>query len=428
MSLSEVPAKISVVIPTYNRCDLLEKTLQQLTRQRLPAGEFEVIVSDDGSSDATAAVAESFSGRLQLKYTFQQDLGFRAGTARNAGARLATAPVLAFLDTGSMVGPDFLHHHLAEHGDQATRRVVVGYAYGWNPREPMPGLEDVLRQFAPEDAVARFRDDPAFQDERHEPFLECDFDLTRRVVPWSLFYSLNVSVQAADFWAVGGFDEQFCGWGFEDIELGFRLFRHGLSFWAARDAWVVEWPHERHHVEVNLKEAMVNLGRFLRKHPEPAVELLWLAAQTKLWSCENYYAELGAWCRQISGMDVADELSAASGQIPRGDRVAVIGSGGSIPASLTDAIVMDFDKELLDQALATGRHHGHHVVGLRTPLADQSVDQVIITSRLAGLWGDWGGDLLAEAHRIGRNVRTFEQAGTLQRRGGREVPPSGPAG
>lgn len=370
-----------------------------------------MIVSDDGSSDATAAVTEAFSKRLRLRYTFQEDLGFRAGAARNAGARLATAPVLLFIDCGCLVGPDFLRHHLAEHGDQTSRRAVIGYAYGWNPMTPMYGLEEMLLQSAPEDVVAGFRDDPAFQDERHKALLECDFDLTRRIIPWILFYSLNVSVQAADFWAVGGFDEQFCGWGFEDIELGFRLFRHGLSFRVTRDAWIVEWPHERQHVEVNLKEAMVNLERFLQKHPEPAVELLWLAAQSNLWVCENYYQELAAWRREIRDMDVADELSAAMQQIPRGDRVAVIGCGGRIPPSLTDAIVMDFDMELLDRALTSGCHDGYHAVGLRTPLADQSVDTVIITSRLAGLWEHWGHDLLAEGHRIGRDVRTFEQAG-----------------
>jgi hypothetical protein len=240
--------------------------------------------------------------------------------------------------------------------------------------------------------------------------MECDFDLTRRIFPWTLFYSLNVSVQAADFWAVGGFDEQFRGWGFEDIELGFRLFRHGLSFRATRDAWIVEWPHERLHVGVNLREAMVNLERFLRKHPEPAVELLWLASQSNLWVCENYHQELAAWSRDVRSVDVSDELSAAMQQISRGERVAVIGCGGRIPPSLRDAIVMDFDRALLDQALAGGCPYGYHVAGLRTPLADQSIDTVIITSRLAGLWERWGHELLWEGHRIGRNVRTFRQA------------------
>jgi hypothetical protein len=55
-------------------CDALER----LTLQRLSASEFEVIVADDGSSDATKAVAKSFSGRLRMKYHLQEDLGFRA--------------------------------------------------------------------------------------------------------------------------------------------------------------------------------------------------------------------------------------------------------------------------------------------------------------------------------------------------------------
>jgi glycosyltransferase involved in cell wall biosynthesis len=74
-----------------------------------------VIVGDDGSSDETAEVVRSFGQRLRMCYHFQEDLGFRAGAARNAGARLASAPVLAFLDTGSLASADFVRAHCEAH-------------------------------------------------------------------------------------------------------------------------------------------------------------------------------------------------------------------------------------------------------------------------------------------------------------------------
>src|SRR5579871_3703434 len=102
------PPGISVVIPTYNRREQLRRTLDSLVAQRFPAAGFEVVVADDGSSDGTGDMVRSFEDRLAVRYWFQEDLGFRAAAARNAGARLATAPILAFLDAGTIAGPDFV--------------------------------------------------------------------------------------------------------------------------------------------------------------------------------------------------------------------------------------------------------------------------------------------------------------------------------
>lgn len=412
-SSNDASIKVSVVIPTYNRCDLLGKTLSQFTRQRMPVDEFEIIVADDGSSDDTKAVTESFSGRLQMKYTYQEDLGFRAGTARNSGARLAAAPVLVFADTGTMAGPDFLRHHLAAHGEGDTSgHTVLGYAYGWNPAlpAPLPGLVDALSTLPAEEVVERFKGNPDFRDYRHAYLEEEDFDLSRHLLPWPMLLSLNFSVPTADYWAVGGFDEEFRGWGFEDLELGHRLFRRGLSFRMSRDAWVVEWPHGRDRAE-NLEEAAVNIERFLHKHRDPSVEILWYALRkTILWNANLHYSELTAWRDQARGMDAEAELAEAARRITPGDRVAVVGCGGRVPESLAGATLMDFDEDLLRQALAPGRNTGQHAIGLWTPLPDKSVDTVIITSRLTGLWERMGDDLMAEARRIGREVYAPAQA------------------
>jgi len=61
----------------------------------------------------------------------------------------------------------------------------------------------------------------------------------------------------------------------------------------------------------------------------------------------------------------------------------------------------------VDAATRDGRHSGRHAIGLRTTLPDQSVDRVLITSRLAGLWPRWGAEILAEARRIGRKVEVL---------------------
>jgi glycosyltransferase involved in cell wall biosynthesis len=395
--------RISVVVPTYNRSELLRRTLTELTRQSVAPDEFEVIVSDDGSTDDTEAVVKGFADRLRIAYTFQEDLGFRAGTARNAGARMAGAPLLVFLDSGARAGPGFLHHHARAHA-APRRRMCLGYAYGYNPEEPMEGIDEVLDQHTPEQIVAHFAGTPAFHDLRHDELLPVDFDLNRRTLPWSLSWTINASVMAEDFWAVGGFDDRFVGWGAEDLELAYRLHLAGLDFHYDRDAWVIETPHE-HDWEILDKTFLANMGRFLGKHRQPQIEIgLRLVATLTFGQWEQRCAELAGWVRRARDREVAGEIGAALRDSGPGDRIAVLGCGGSIPADLPPAVVMDFDRGLLDAALADGRHAGHHAIGLVTPLSDQSVDTVVLTSRLAGPRERWNDDLLAEAHRIGRRV------------------------
>jgi hypothetical protein len=402
--------KISVVIPTYNDCALLRESMLSLARQRMSPAEFEVVVADDGSSDETAAVVESFSDRLRLKYCFQEDLGHRVAEVRNAGARLAAAPVLSFLDTGTLAGPDYLRHHLeALAAGGSTRRAVLGYAYGYRHRDPTPDLAKLLARWPVEELVHRHGDDPAFWDERHGELRKCDFDLSRRAVPWQFCWSLSCSVWADDFWEVGGFDEEFRSWGIEDLELGYRLWKRGVSMVITRDGWVVESPQERDMAAL-WRSASENMRRLHRKHPGPLTELGWaLISSYRYWEWDSAYQRLVAWTRAARDLDVSPELRGAARDIRTGERVAVFGCGATVPAAVAPAVLFDFDSDLLGRALAGGRHTGYHRVGLRTPLPDQSVDVAIITSRLAGVWDSLGGDLLAEAHRVGRRVRTANQ-------------------
>src|SRR6185437_9620708 len=79
----------SVIVPTYNRSALLRRTLASLERQRTGGVAFEVVVADDGSADDSRSVVAQFAERLEVRYVFQEDQGYRAAAARNGGARIA---------------------------------------------------------------------------------------------------------------------------------------------------------------------------------------------------------------------------------------------------------------------------------------------------------------------------------------------------
>lgn len=88
---------ISVIIPTYNRAESLERALDSVVRQTLSCDE--IIVIDDGSTDETNGITERFSEncKIPVKYFFQNNQG--PASARNNGIRRAQFEYIAFLDS-----------------------------------------------------------------------------------------------------------------------------------------------------------------------------------------------------------------------------------------------------------------------------------------------------------------------------------------
>ncbi|MFE3515213.1 glycosyltransferase [Streptomyces sp. NPDC059166] len=402
------------MIPTYNRADLLRQQLQGLVRQRLAPERFEVVVADDGSSDHTAEVVDSFASRLRMVSYKQEDLGFRAAAVRNGGARSACAPLLVFLDTGALVGPDFLEEHLAAHRHGgATGRLVLGYTYGYNPYRPFPGLAEAITGHQPEEVVRKYADHPEFRDLRHDDLEEVGFDLGRLAAPWMNVWALNMSLPAEDFHAVGGFDEDFRSWGGEDLEFGFRVHRRGMRIVMSQDAWALESPHER-DLDGNRSSNCANSWTLWEKHPGPVMELYGAMYSRNHYDppLEHEYRRLLDWSGQARDIDVSREVAGLVAEpLPGGARparVVVMGAGGLRDLGAADGIdactFVDFDERRQDGAEPDGVGTVH-AIGLRTALETDSADLVVITSRLRGLWGRWSGDLLAEAHRIGGEVR-----------------------
>ena len=98
---------VSVVIPTYNHAGFLPSALQSVFGQTLPAQE--VIVVDDGSTDDTEEVLRAWEGRIRI--IRQPNRGVAA--ARNAGASMASADLLAFLDADDLWLPTKLERQVA---------------------------------------------------------------------------------------------------------------------------------------------------------------------------------------------------------------------------------------------------------------------------------------------------------------------------
>jgi glycosyltransferase involved in cell wall biosynthesis len=98
----QLPNKISVIIPTYNRREFLARAIDSVLDQGWR--DFELIVVDDGSTDETARSVASYGGRV--RYLYQENRGPAA--ARNTGVRAAEGEFIAFLDSDDRFAPEKL--------------------------------------------------------------------------------------------------------------------------------------------------------------------------------------------------------------------------------------------------------------------------------------------------------------------------------
>lgn len=98
--MNDQPYLISVIIGTCNRAALLKVALESLCHQSCTPDIYEVIVVDNGLTDATASVVATFRQRLpNLRYCFEAELGI--SVARNHGWRVAQGQYVAFTDDDS---------------------------------------------------------------------------------------------------------------------------------------------------------------------------------------------------------------------------------------------------------------------------------------------------------------------------------------
>jgi GT2 family glycosyltransferase len=200
VSSRPLPVEISVVIPTYNRMDLLSRVLEAIETQR-EAPAYEVVVVDDGSSDGTADRLARSSFPFPVRVVSQSNRGPAA--ARNRGIDLATGRIIAFLGDDTIPEPDWLAMHARAHHDRPATSAVIGYTR-WHGRLRVNPFLRYINEEGLQFGYALIED--------------------REDVPFNFFYSSNVSVRR-ELLLAERFDERFPYAAWEDTELSYRLTR-----------------------------------------------------------------------------------------------------------------------------------------------------------------------------------------------------------
>lgn len=231
-----------VIISTYNNPRWLEKTLWGYTRQTRPADE--IIIADDGSTDDTRRLVESFRNVLPLTHVWHEDKGFRKSRILNIALMQVRSEYLIFTDQDCIPRADFIETHLR----YARKGYYLSGGYFRLPMDISLGIteDDVVsgRAFS----LGWLRGMGLKTDIKcaklfgNRAFARLMNAITPARATWN---GCNSSGWRADLLAANGFNEEM-HYGGQDRELGLRLVNMGLKPVQIRfSAIVLHLDHKR---------------------------------------------------------------------------------------------------------------------------------------------------------------------------------------
>ncbi|SFM72073.1 glycosyltransferase family 2 protein [Variovorax sp. OV329] len=310
---------ITAVLTTRNRAHLLPAVLAGLEAQTIAPQRYEIVAIDDGSIDDTPGVLAQWSSRLPLRVQRQKHAGL--ANAKNLGVLMARGPVVVFLDDDDVASPSLLAAHLAAHIRHPERPVaVLGHTRLSSAVESRPVMRHVTR-------------------------VGCQLFSYGWMQPgqWlkhTEFWGGRSSCKRSLLVNHGLFRPEF-SFGCEDIELGWRLARHGLQ--------VVYEPKAQATMIRSLSfdefcARSYRQGRsqylFSQMHPQPDVrDYCEIDAAMANWPRQRMdYAARLRWTRQM-------------------DRIAIVRSEAGLPDHPVFQKALD---EAYREAFALSRAKGVH--------------------------------------------------------------------
>ncbi|MBN2410730.1 glycosyltransferase [candidate division KSB1 bacterium] len=206
--------ELSVIIPSRNRCDVLEKTLLALEEQQCAADLFQVIIIDDNSSDNTFNLVNDFIRRGNINLQYFKAEGKSAGNARNLGLTQSIGDIILFLDADTIPDKDVISKHLQFHR-HFNRPVCV--------------LGDVkMASELANKSQARLWDTKLYSG-RHKTLK----------LNWWQYRTANSSLKWSVVNSAGGFNNDLVA--AEDTELAYRLYKLGLEFYYINEIVVTHY-------------------------------------------------------------------------------------------------------------------------------------------------------------------------------------------
>ncbi|MFJ7724931.1 glycosyltransferase family 2 protein [Neobacillus sp. NPDC097160] len=313
--------EVSVIMPSQNKYPLNLFSLYSLELQTFNPAKMEVIFINDASTDQTEEKLKGYSPPYHFKYIHSNQKLGRA-KVRNLGVRSARGSILIFLDAEMITEPDFVENHYKYH--QSKNNVILSgvmhskalytCVFPSFSEQKIDTIADLTKNN--KEIYTRFQNRKTHYDEPYSLLEKSDFarktyrdlafksfpwfrqiirnfsaDLEGFAFPWMAFLTGNVSIRKEMIVKAGGFDEEFFHYGYEDWELGYRLYKMGAQNIVSDQLFTY---HQEHPVgESKWREAVGNFGLFTIKHHDVDILILGLelSGLTDLLTMNNILRE-----------------------------------------------------------------------------------------------------------------------------------------
>jgi len=279
--------RASVIIPSYNAKERLELNLRALNEQTYDREDVEVIVIDNGSTDNTMDLLDKFRLKYPMKVVrIEGNRGIAFG--RNAGIYEARGDILIFHDSDMIASRDFIKNHIEIHTEPGIvacgvfwKRIFTFFYKAFSPYQ-LYNFERIMREngmpetytentqvLKPKKVTAEelmpwsFDLDFGFVEDLKEIVRKHGNNLTDYYLPWRFFITNNLSVDRKNVIDVGMFDNNIVRYGYEDYDLGVRLFKSGCKFVMADHIISL---HQEHPGNYKPDDLFVNVNYMCEKY------------------------------------------------------------------------------------------------------------------------------------------------------------------
>ncbi|WZL71495.1 glycosyltransferase family 2 protein [Clostridiaceae bacterium 35-E11] len=300
----------SVIIPAYNASERLYYNLIALNNQDYPSDKFEVVVVNNGSRDNTMEMLSRFQSNYKLSI-INLDKNKGIAYARNQGILKAKGKLLIFHDSDMIATRDFISDHIKAHQD--THTVVCGncwkrvYSYYYKRFRgyQVDNFQHLKYKYNLINEVLHNKDKyPLLSKEQimNGSFIDFSFDLDVPFIlslkqelmkygedlkgyhfPWRFFITNNCSVYKQNVINTGLFDAKIIRYGFEDYDLGIRLYKMGCRFLVKEHILSI---HQEHPINYKRDDTWYNLYYMCTKYHSPYFIDMFLAFSTMYTSID----------------------------------------------------------------------------------------------------------------------------------------------
>jgi len=372
--MSEI--RVSIIVPHYRRTDNINLLLQSLARQT--DTDYEVIIGSMEYDPVFCEICQRYIDKVDIISVLSSH-PWKVSEARNLALRQARGEIIVFVDADMIVPKKFIS--------------LIKTTYSWNPQVCVIG--QMIDYDNNESDVESVSVKPFSEyNELLESLEKNPIDAID--MRWKEYWSIPFSYAWTALVALPRqiieenalyFNEEYEGYGVEDLEWGYRVMNVGTPFILEKDVWGIHLPHVRDTAK-NRKSETKNYLRFLQQYPNKAVELMCHLGD---FAANREYPNLTHEIEEVLS-DKSHEMGIV---LTENDGKQIICVGAELNAT---GHPINLASQLNDPPYRIKTVWP--LIGLKVPIQDNSVDEYVTLSLFNSLSTSYQKAILIEMERV----------------------------